>query len=343
MYSIYFLFSVIVILIITLVIQIRGKVTVLPAVLLTVLIIYFLLNPKQCIDASLRGAELFVQAVLPTLLPFMVVCNLLISYEGITLYGKLFSHIICTPFKLSKNASFPIIAGIICGNPIGSKYSSDLYKQGYLEFNEYSRLIILSSNTGPLFLVGSVGSVMLQNKNYGYFLLGVNYISMILIGLMTMGDKSCHNKKNDSKPAVKAGFGTIFKDALENAVMNTLNISGYVIIFSVLISIVRDSYFFNSFSSSISSLLNIPDEALKGGLLGLIEITNGCKIISSSSLCITVKLCILCFLTSFCGLSVLAQISSFCSRHKVNLKKYLMYKFIQGIMAGTIAFIFLST
>ncbi|MDD7793756.1 sporulation integral membrane protein YlbJ [Clostridium sp. 'White wine YQ'] len=342
MYSIYILYGLIIILTTSLIIQIKGKITIMPTVLLSILIIYFLLNPKLCIDASLKGAELFVQAVLPTVLPFMVLCNLLIAYGGISVYSKLFGRFLCTPFKLSKNCSFPIIASIICGNPIGAKYSSELYEKGHVQFDEYVRLISIASNTGPLFLIGSVGSVMLQNKTYGYILLLGNYISMILIAFITRTKNISSYKKNDSKINITANFGTIFKNSLENAIMSTLNISGYIIIFSVIISIVSNSYFFNTSLNSIASLFGIPYEIMKGTVLGMIEITNGCKIISTSSLSINMKLCIISFLTSFCGFSVLAQISSFCSHHGVKLKKYFMYKLLQGSFATIITYVFLT-
>lgn len=341
MYSIYILFSVIVLLCIALIIQIKGKITLVPTVLISVLIIYFLLNPKECIDASLSGAKLFVQAVLPTILPFMVLCNLLIAYGGIEIYGKLFGSLLTSPIKVNKNCSFPLIASIICGNPLGAKYSTDAYEQGYFNYEEYSRMILVASNTGPLFLIGSVGSVMLGDKKFGYILLLGNYLSMFLMALLTADNKKVQvQKKIVPNNKIINNLGTNFKNSIENATLTSLNVAGYIMIFSVIISIFKNSIFFNESINSLSGLFNISSEMIKGIILGMIEITNGSNIIASSSMSIPIKISIISFLCSFSGLSVLAQISSFSSKHKVPMLKYFMYKLLQGIISFIITYVF---
>lgn len=341
MYSIYILFSIIIILIILLIVQIRGKITLLPTVLISVLIIYFLLNPKECIDASLSGAKLFVQALLPTILPFMVLCNLLISYDGINLYGTFLGPFISYPLGLSKNSSFPLIASLICGNPLGAKYSTDAYEQGYYDYDEYSRMISVASNTSPLFLIGSVGSVMLGDKKLGYILVLGNYLSMFTLAIMTSKrPKYKYKKKLAPVAKEKQNFGTNFKNAIENATTTSLNVAGYIIIFSLFISIFQNSSFFNDSISSISKLFNIPIELLKGLLLGMIEITNGSNLISKSGMSLQLKVSLISFLCSFSGLSIIAQISSFGSKYKVPITKLITYKLLQGIMAFFIVYLF---
>ena len=342
MYSIYILFSIIIILCISLIIQIKGKITLFPTFLITILILYFLLNPNACIKASLDGAKLFVQAVLPTILPFMVLCNLLIAYGGIDIYSKLLGPILCSPLKLSKNSSFPLIASMICGNPLGAKYSTDAYEQGYYDYKEYSRMISIASNTGPLFLIGSVGSVMLGDKKLGYVLLLGNYLSMFLMALITSQKKKYLTKKKlvpDNK--VINNFGTNLKNSIENATLTSLNVAAYIMIFSVIISIFNNSTFFNESIKNISNLFNISSEMIKGLLLGMIEITNGSNIIANSSMSINFKVSLISFLCSFSGLSVLAQISSFSSKYKVPMTKFFMYKLLQGVISFFITYVFL--
>ncbi|MGL5087511.1 MAG: sporulation integral membrane protein YlbJ, partial [Clostridium sp.] len=75
--------------------------------LITIIIILFIINMDASISAALSGADLVVKAILPTIFPFTVICNLLISFDGITLYSKILGPLFCKPLGLSKNCSFP--------------------------------------------------------------------------------------------------------------------------------------------------------------------------------------------------------------------------------------------
>ena len=67
--------------------------------------------------------------------------------------------------------------------------------------------------------------------------------------------------------------------------------------------------------------------------------TNGCSIISTLSLPLSLKLSIISFLCSFSGLAVIAQVSSFVSETKINYSKYIFFKIIQGIFSFIITYI----
>ena len=77
------------------------------SIFLTLTVIYFLLNPKLCINASLNGAKLFFSSVFPTMFPFMVICNLIIALDGIKMYSKVLGPLICKPLNL--NYQFSLI------------------------------------------------------------------------------------------------------------------------------------------------------------------------------------------------------------------------------------------
>ena len=96
-------------------------------VLISILIVLFAANINTCIPAALDGCKLWYKAIVPTTFPFVIICNLLISYNGIELYSKILGPIICRPLGLSKNCSFPIVASILCGYPLGAKYCVDIY------------------------------------------------------------------------------------------------------------------------------------------------------------------------------------------------------------------------
>ncbi|MGG7143769.1 sporulation integral membrane protein YlbJ [Clostridium nigeriense] len=307
---------------------------------ITIFIIIFVINLKSSIDAAINGSKLVVLAILPTIFPFSVICNLLICYDGITLYSKILGPLLCKPLGLSKSSSFPIAASFICGYPLGAKYSSDIYNLGYIHKDEYERLLNIASNAGPIFILGSVSVAMLNNIKYGYILLIANYLSSLLIGFITK--KPYTNYKIQANKSLKfqeSNFGTNLKNSIEGAINTTLNVSAFVIIFSVIISIIKSNTFIRAAFNFLENLINLPAVIIYNLMLGSIEFTNGAKLISEINLSISLKLSIISFILCFSSLSVIAQVTSIVGKDNPNLKKYIRLKFLQGIIGFIITFI----
>lgn len=308
-------------------------------ILISILIVLFTVNINTCIPAALDGCILWYKAILPTTFPFVIICNLLISYNGIDLYSKILGPVICKPLGLSKNCSFPIVASMLCGYPLGAKYCADVYTMGYIKKGEYERLLNIASNVGPLFLVGSVGAALLNNVSLGYIMLISSYLSCFVIGLITKKKKDVHQENH--LPSLKnttSNFGTAIKTAVSNAINTVLAIGGFIIVFSVIISLIKKSQYISYIFDNLEHLINSASGTLYGIFLGSIEITNGCNIISNLSISIPLKVSIISFLCSFSGLAIIAQVSSFVSETNIHYGKYIFFKLIQGILSFFITY-----
>lgn len=319
--------------------QIDIKVNSIVCIIITILIVLFVANINQCITAALDGCKLWYKAILPTTFPFLIICNLLISYDGISLYSRFLGPIVCRPLSLSKNCSFPIAASVLCGYPLGGKYCADIYTMGYIQKDEYIRLLNIASNVGPLFLIGSVASALLNNIAFGYILLAGSYISCLFMGFITKKKRTVTNTvslktEHHSSP----NLGVAVKNSIENSITTILNIGGFIVIFSVIISLIKNNEFITFIIQNIEHFFKIPSGALYSVLLGSIEITNGCSILSSLSISIPLKLSLISFLCSFSGLAIIAQVISFVGNTGINLTRYIIFKFIQGIFAFIITY-----
>lgn len=327
-------------LIILLIKQLNIKKNTLLCILISILIVLFILNINECIDAALEGCKLWYSAILPTTFPFLIICNLLISYDGISIYSKILGPLICKPLGLSKNCSFPIIASILCGYPLGAKYCANIYSMGYIDKNEYQRLLNIASNVGPLFLIGSVGTALLGNVSLGYILLVGNYLSAIAIGLITKKKRTTPKSSSLHYAKIeKTNFGLAIKNSVENSVSTILSIGGFIVIFSVIISIIKNNIYIPIIFNQLENILHLNPETLYGLFLGSIEITNGCNILSKLQLSLPIKLGIISFLCSFSGLAIIAQVSSFVSDTNVNYNKYIFLKIVQGIISFIITYV----
>ena len=344
MYTISILWLLIIILSIILIKLLKLSKNQIITIFITLFIILFIINLNTCMQSTFTGLNLVIKAILPTIFPFSVICNLIIHYDGISFYSNILGPIICKPLKLSKCSSFPIVASLLCGYPLGCKYCCDLYELGCISKEEYLRLLNIASNASPIFLIGSVGAAMLGNIKYGFILLLGNYLAPLIIGFFTK--KNTHEFNNSNEYPLKTdgsyNFGIIIKTSIENAINTTLQVGAFVIIFSIIIGIIKNNSLINIIFNNVEKLLSLSPNSLYGIFLGSIEYTNGCKILTSISSSIIFKLSAISFICSFSGLSIIGQISSFTGKFNVSLKKYSFIKFIQGIISFIITFIFSS-
>lgn len=344
MYTISILWLLIIILSIILIKLLKLSKNQIITIFITLFIILFIINLNTCMQSTFTGLNLVIKAILPTIFPFSVICNLIIHYDGISFYSNILGPIICKPLKLSNCSSFPIVASLLCGYPLGCKYCCDLYELGCISKEEYLRLLNIASNASPIFLIGSVGAAMLGNIKYGFILLLGNYLAPLIIGFFTK--KNTHEFNNSNEYPLKIdgsyNFGIIIKTSIENAINTTLQVGAFVIIFSIIIGIIKNNSLINIIFNNVEKLLSLSPNSLYGIFLGSIEYTNGCKILTSISSSIIFKLSAISFICSFSGLSIIGQISSFTGKFNVSLKKYSFIKFIQGIISFTITFIFSS-
>jgi sporulation integral membrane protein YlbJ len=170
-----------------------------------------------------------------------------------------------------------------------------------------------------------------------------NYLSIIFIGFITKKKRNPIKSSPLSCPKYQIiNFGSAIKNAIQNGINTTLSIGGFIIIFSVVISLIKSNVYFYIIFEQLETFFRLPVGTLYCLFLGSIEITNGCSIVSTLSLSLPLKLSIISFLCSFSGLAVIAQVSSFVSETKIRYSKYIFFKIIQGIFSFIITYILLK-
>lgn len=309
-------------------------------IICSLLIIQILLYPKECINYTLLGAKLFFNSVFPSLFPFLVISNIIIAYEGVKIYANVFGNILCAPLRLPKECSIALIISFLCGYPLGAKYSLELYENNIICYKTYERLLNIASNPGPLFVVGAVGTTMFHNTYLGYLLLLSSYISCFLISFfIPNASKVFQNNKPIFSEVKTKNIGVIIKESVDNSISTTLYVGGFIIIFYVLTSIIKNNAIFSIVLNKASIFLGLPLSIIQGTLLGTLEMTNGCFLLSTNNGNILTTACITSFLITFSGVSVIAQVYSLTYKLTFNLKKYISYKFLQGILSSITCFI----
>ena len=87
-------------------------------------------------------------------------------------------------FNLPGVASFPFVMGLISGYPVGAKIVSDLYSNNLCTQKEAERMLAFTNNSGPLFIIGTVGCSFYSNTSIGILLLISHILSSICVGII---------------------------------------------------------------------------------------------------------------------------------------------------------------
>ena len=73
----------------------------------------------------------------------LIITNLLMSTNCIRLIARLFGPLLNKIFRVSPNGSFAILAGFLCGYPMGAKISADLTHTKQISPQEGAYLLLL--------------------------------------------------------------------------------------------------------------------------------------------------------------------------------------------------------
>ncbi len=308
-------------------------------------------------NANFRAAEnglyLWATSVIPALFPFFVATELLSNTCIIPFLGKYLSPIMRPLFGVPGEAAFAFLMGLISGYPVGAKIVSNFYENGICSKEEAERMLSFTNNSGPLFIIGTVGVSLFGNSTLGILLFITHILACISVGITLnlfgfSKHSASHFKSNipttkQEQTVTFSSLGEVLGKSITNSISTILLIGGFVVMFSVIISILTQSHLLEIASSSLEpifSALHIPISLTQPILCGMVELTNGVNAVANVSLKeISVSVTVCAFLLGFGGFSVLLQVFSIISKHGLSIKKYFIGKLLQGTYAALYTFI----
>ncbi|MBO5478471.1 MAG: sporulation integral membrane protein YlbJ [Clostridia bacterium] len=308
---------------------------------------------KQNLQATKSGLLLWANSVVPALLPFFIATELLSHTNIVTKIGKLLNKFMRPIFNVPGIGAYAFVMGIISGYPVGAKIVTQFRNEGLCSKVEAERLLAFTNNSGPLFIIGTVGITMFGNTQIGILLFITHFISCLCVGFLFRFWKysdsekvSVFNQRTvDNKEVTFSNLGEVLANSILNAIHTIIMIGGFVIIFSVIISILNSCGFFNAFTyllSPIFKILKIPPEFITPIVSGICELTNGLNLVCNISIkAISNNIIITSFLLGFGGISVLLQVLSITSKSDISIKAYFYGKLIQGTISAILTYVFI--
>lgn len=319
------------------------------SILLCLFIICLLVFSKGNISAAKSGLSLWVNSVVPSLFPFFIAIELLNHTNVANILGKFFSKIMRPFFNVPGVGAYIFIMGLISGYPTGAKIVTSFREKGLLTKAESERLLTFTNNSGALFILGTVGITLFGNTTIGVLLLITHILSCISVGFVFRFWKFNDNEKinyNKINSNTKNGSSNILSSSITNSINTILMIGGFIVLFSIIISILNSSklmIFLSTLIEPIANIFNIDNKFCIPIVSGILELTNGVSLVSSvSNKLLSTNIIISAFLLGFGGISIVLQIYAIIADSDISIFPYIIGKFLQGVFAAIYTFLFIK-
>lgn len=288
----------------------------LPLIFLLLLIIF----PEISIKGAKDGLMLWYSTVIPTLLPFIIISNIITKSGAIKYFSYLFYPLYHIFPRLLRCLSYVLVIGFFCGYPMGGKVINDLITDGSLTTEQGQFLLTICNNASPMFIIGYVVIASLQGTVPAMLFLGFIYVPILIYTAcyIILHPHLLIDRSFDSKMELLHQQNISTDDSILNAFTIIMKIGAYIMLFSI-------------FSQLLLSL-NISYEPFKIITIGFCEVTTGIKYLSGLELMIPQKIALIAAAVSFGGLSSAAQTKSVLTESGLSIIQYVISKAVISIM-----------
>lgn len=221
------------------------------------LIILFILQPGIAHDGAEAGAQLFVHALLPYLLPYIILTQWLLK----------------VPVENPPKSSWirymkAYVLGSFGGFPVGAVTVTEMVKNGELSRRESGYLLAACHAPGPMFILGFVGTELFGDTTSGWKLLAAIHIANILFFLFTLlAIKKREHKSDTPQPQLnKKQSASPFLESIKDSSTVIILVATTVIFFSSLGNVL---------TTVISKAFTVDLGITKTFLLAIFEMTSG--------------------------------------------------------------------
>ncbi|HHY27340.1 MAG TPA: sporulation integral membrane protein YlbJ [Desulfitobacterium dehalogenans] len=328
---------------------------VIPFFLLALGMFYY---PQEVVRSAADGLSLWWHYVLPALLPFFILSELLLASGSVHFMGVLMEPLMRPVFRLPGQASFVVAMSLTSGIPIGAILTTRLCKENALTQIEGERLLTFTCNPSPGFMFGAVASSMLLKPELGIVLVGSVYLGNLLVGILfrfygaqkaspspasaSLSRAFIELRKaqgQDSRP-----FGQMFGDAVRQSVNTILVVGGFIVFFSVLVNMLETYHITHSIGIFIHWLSGglITSQEVSALMNGVLEATLGCRSVIDSFSSLNLKVGLLAAVLGWGGLSTFAQVASFTGTAGLRLLPFVIGRILHSIFALVLSQLFLN-
>ncbi len=308
-----------------------------------IILFYLFLFPTNAFQAACNGLDLWFYTLLPSLLPFCILSNILIISGIIPKLLKPFQPVFQILFGISPYGAYTLVLGLLCGYPMGAKLIGDLYRQQKISQQEGNYLLTICNHASPMFIITYISLHLFENQiplSKTFFILyGSAFVSSLFFRAYFHFITQYHLKNTayhaTSSPtcsfANTENSDSISIITVDNAIFNGFEtitkLGGYIILFSIC--------------SAMMQQISEPFPALQWILPGITELTTGINLITQTSFTLETQYILILTFTAFGGISTIAQSKGMLYSTPFQISTYIFGKVIQALCTFVLALLLL--
>ncbi len=338
------------------------KIKILLGALLVCLLTFSLvIYPKEGVEAAIEGLKVFWDIVLPSLLPFFVLSEVMLGMGVVHFLGVILEPLMRPLFNVPGVGAFALSMGLAAGYPMDAVITGKFRRNGLCSRVEGERLLSFTNTADPLFIFGAVAVGMFGYPDLGVILAIAHYIASFTVGVVfkfyKKGESSKERKTDESiSGSCKIGilkravgelfkarredgrpFGRLLGDAVKESMATLLMIGGFIMLFSVLVKMLTVFGFFGILAPVLGGILrifNIDPHLVHAMFYGILEIDLGSMAASRAAAPLVDKAMIASWIIAWSGLCVHGQVASVIHDTDIRMAPYMAARFLHGLFAA---------
>ena len=293
------------------------------------LLLFLLVHPEEALLSAKDWMSLWLNVMIPTLLPFLILTGILLKTGNIPQLLEPLAPFWKHFFGISPAGAYVLILGFLCGYPMGAKLAHDLYINHQISQREGEYLLTFSCNASPAFIFSYLSQNILEGKipphSLLLILLSADFVCMLFFRFLVYHGNTVSSVKPEYRKKEtyqQDSTGVILDVSIMSGFETITRLGGYILIFSLLFT---GFYHYWPFCSQNKILLTSP-----------IELTTGLHQIAQSAFSWKIKYITSMTLTAFGGFCVMFQTKSVLEE-KLSILPYIFAKCLNA----SLVFLFL--
>lgn len=341
----------------------RGSLLIL-ALIFTSITISLAIYPEEGLRAAKEGLEIFWEIVLPSLLPFFVLSEILLGLGVVNFFGVLLEPLMRPLFNVPGAGAFALSMGLAAGYPMDAVITGKFRRNGLCTRIEGERLLAFTNTADPLFMFGSVAVGMFGDPNLGVTIAVAHYLSAFSVGFIFRfyGNEKIRGKEEEKQKtgilrrAVQELYrakkedgrplGQLLGDAVKESISTLFMIGGFIMVFSVIVEIMDEVRVIDILMPLVGHFLKIfglNPELGAAVMKGVFEIDLGTMAAAQAVAPLGQRLIVAGGVIAWSGLSVHGQVISVIHDTDIRILPYIVARLLHAILAGFYTLLLLGT
>lgn len=325
--------------------------------LVSFLTLSLVICPKEGVEAAVTGLKVFWEIVLPSLLPFFVLSEIMLGMGVVHFIGVLLEPLMRPLFNVPGVGAFALSMGLAAGYPMDAVITGKFRRSGMCTQVEGERLLSFTNTADPLFIFGAVAVGMFCRPDLGIILAVAHYLSSFTVGfIFKFYNRNDREKKVQNEEVFQKGIlrrairalikarkedgrqiGQLMGEAVRESMATLSMVCGFIMLFAVLVKILSVFGVLRLLTPVMTWVLGIFGIAPQLGhalFNGILEIDLGTVAASQAAAPLLDKMIIASWIIAWSGLSVHGQVASVIHDTDIRMGPYMAGRFIHALCAA---------